>query len=111
MRQKNKELHIRFNDDELAKFNKLLKQSGLRQSEFLRKTTLQNKLIIIPKDELTEIHKQLKAVGNNINQLAKMANITGNIPGIGFTQACQKELTQICKLLRQFLQKHQQELL
>ncbi|NLT15839.1 MAG: MobC family plasmid mobilization relaxosome protein, partial [Clostridiales bacterium] len=33
----------------------------------------------IPPDQLSEIRRQLSAIGNNINQIARVANGTGRI--------------------------------
>lgn len=73
------EIKIRLNDDELKHINSLAKESGLSREQYTR--MLYKKVIPrpCPSDELIETINQLRRIGNNINQIAFVANSTGNI--------------------------------
>ena len=73
-------------DDEAVRFEEIAAQTGLTESEFLRKTALAQP--IRPKRsrqseslvrELNKLGADLNRVGNNINQLAKKANTQGTL--------------------------------
>lgn len=90
-RKRNNRIHICLTDDELAHVNELSKLSGLSREAYTR--MLYKNLVPrpCPSTELLECIQQLRRIGNNINQIAFLANATSNIDSSYFKE-CFKEL-------------------
>lgn len=71
-RTRKNQVKVYLDDKEKAKLEKLITRSKLTQSEYIRKSLLEKEIIVV--DDIKELVKQLKAVGNNLNQLTKIAN-------------------------------------
>ena len=71
-RERDKQLNIRLNEEEVKVMQKNIKKSKLSQSEYIRKSILQKNIIVI--DEIKELMVELKRVGNNLNQITRMMN-------------------------------------
>lgn len=73
------EIKIRLNDCELKHVNSLAKDSGLSREQYTR--MLYQKVIPrpLPTEELLDLISQLRRIGNNMNQIAFVANSTKNI--------------------------------
>jgi uncharacterized membrane-anchored protein len=84
-RERDKQLNIRLNEEEVKVMQKNIKKSKLSQSEYIRKSILQKNIIVI--DEIKELMVELKRVGNNLNQITRMMN-SGEIKD-------SKELTEV----------------
>lgn len=67
------------NEKENKHFEKQLAASGLTKSEFLRKLILKTNIQPKPSDEIHEIYRLTANIANNTNQIAKVANATGQI--------------------------------
>lgn len=70
---------------------KQAKLSGLSMEALIRSLIMGIDIKPVPPDQLAEICHQLSAIGNNINQIARVANGTGridkeNIDAITFMQ-------------------------
>ena len=80
-------------DDEKAKFNALVKQSGLTQSEYFRRCALKKKIYDIGiKADLKKLQYELSKIGININQIAW--NLNSNIY-VGADKDVQKMIEQL----------------
>lgn len=90
-RIRNKRIHICLTDEELEHVNNLAKLSGINREQYTR--MLYSKVIPrpCPSKELVETLNQLRRIGNNINQIAHIANVTKNINKEYF-ESCHKEL-------------------
>lgn len=71
-RTRKNQVKVYLDDKEKAKLEKLITRSKLTKSEYIRKSILEKEIIVV--DDIKELVKQLKAVGNNLNQLTKIAN-------------------------------------
>ena len=101
-RKRNNRIHICLTDDELVHVNELAKLSGLSREAYTR--MLYKNLVPrpCPSTELLECIQQLRRIGNNINQIAFVANATNNIDSSYFKecfQEIQNEIIQIKKML------------
>ena len=77
-RKRNVSVCIRMTEEEKAKFDELVAQSGLSQSEYFIKSALNKKIYNFGiKDELKSVQYELSKTGANINQIAK--NLNSNI--------------------------------
>lgn len=79
LRARNRNKLIRLNAEEYAHLKKQSKISGLSGEALIRSLIMGINIRPIPADQLDEIRRQLSSIGNNINQIARIANGTGHI--------------------------------
>lgn len=82
------QVKVYLSDKEKTKLDKLVKKSKLNQSEYMRKRILDKEIIVI--EDIKELMKELKSVGNNLNQLARIANTENQISSL---EEIQKKLS------------------
>ena len=77
--KRNKEIKVRLSLIELENLNKCVKKTGLSREEYIR--TLISGYVPAPRisDDVKEIIKQLRMIGNNLNQIAVIGYKTGTI--------------------------------
>ena len=99
-------LTLRVNENEHEIIKKKAKYLGLNMQELLLQSAIYGKAEAktVP-SELIEIIKELKAQGNNLNQLIKKLNATGYIDYKQTLPIMAKELRMLWQSLRQYLQK------
>lgn len=97
-RTRNKSLSVRLNDSEYRKVMEKMKRTRLTQREFVVSTLLGYPIIV--KEGGTELVRELKAIGNNINQIARKVN-SGEI------RDCTMQLVQIQKNLEKLTERWQ----
>ena len=79
IRTRQNELKVMLNDDELYILERKLKQSGINsKSAFIRHLLLYGYVYDIDYSCLHEMNTLLVNTSNNINQIAKRVNMTGN---------------------------------
>ena len=71
-RKREKQIKFYVNEKESDQIKKKVKKSKLKQQEYLIKSALNKKIIVI--DGLKEILLELSREGNNLNQIAKKIN-------------------------------------
>lgn len=70
--EKNKRLICRVSEKEYESFEKLVGKSKLTKSEFIRKSILKKKIIVI--EDIKDLTIELRRIGNNLNQLTRAVN-------------------------------------
>lgn len=79
-RERKNELKIYLSDDEQYILEQKVKASGMKsKSSFLHRQILYGFVYDIDYSELREYNAALGRIGNNLNQIAKRMNATGNI--------------------------------
>ena len=79
-RERKNELKIYLSDDEQYILEQKVKVSGMKsKSAFLRRQILYGFVYNIDYSELSEYNAVLGKIGNNLNQIAKRMNATGNV--------------------------------
>ena len=79
-RERKNELKIYLSDDEQYILEQKVKASGMRgKSAFLRHQILYGYVYDIDYSELREYNAALGKIGNNLNQIPKRMNATGNV--------------------------------
>ncbi len=79
-RERRNELKIFLSDDEQYILEQKVKASGMRsKSSFLRHQILYGYVYDIDYSDLREYNTTLSKISNNLNQIAKRMNATGNI--------------------------------
>jgi len=84
MLKRNIKITFRLNSQECQQFKKQVAKTGYSQERYLR--TLINGYIPkeLPSLDYHAMMKELRAIGNNLNQIAARANATGHIDQIMF---------------------------
>ena len=96
-----KQITIRLTADEYAHVKQLSKSSGLKMEPAIRALVMGANLYPRPPDEYAEIRRQLAAIGNNINQIARAVNARGFASGedIAAITAAQETIWNIAERL------------
>ena len=81
MRKRNATITIRCTDDERDKIRERAESHGLQLSDYVLRSALGKKIVVV--NGLDEVIRQMKAIGNNINQLARAVN-EGRISAVNF---------------------------
>lgn len=86
--KRNKEIKIRLSFIELENLNECVKKTGLSREEYIR--TLISGYVPAPRisDDVKEIIKQLRMIGNNLNQIAVIGYKTGTIDILKYKRNC-----------------------
>ena len=74
MRQRTRQVIIRLNDREYAYLKKQVDITGLKVAPYVRALIMGSKLRPRPPAEYTALLRELSAIGNNLNQIARIAN-------------------------------------
>ena len=72
MRTRDVTITVRCTEDERRKIRERAASRGLKLSDFVLRSALGKKIVVL--DGFHELSKQLKAVGNNLNQLTRLCN-------------------------------------
>lgn len=72
-----KQITLRLTAEEYAHMKQLSRNSGLKMEPAVRALIMGVTLQPRPPDEYAEIRRQLAAIGNNINQIARTVNARG----------------------------------
>lgn len=67
-------MEFRLTEKEYAHLRDLSEKSGLTASALIRKLIMGQEIHQRPPAEMPELLRQMSAIGNNINQIAKVAN-------------------------------------
>lgn len=70
---------LRLNQDEQERLRYLSKSTGLNQEQVLRKVLMDAPLLERPTADYIKMSRQIAALGNNLNQLAHIANASGKV--------------------------------
>ena len=89
-RKRPHQVKVYLSESEREKFDKLVAKSKLNKSEYMRKKLLDEDVIVI--EDIKELMKELKAIGNNLNQLTRIANTERQI---GNLRDMQEELSEV----------------
>ena len=71
--RKNKQFSIRISEQDLETIRRKAVQAHMTQSDYVTACCLGKRIVIL--DGLKEVLRQQKAIGNNLNQLAVLANM------------------------------------
>lgn len=79
MQERNKAILIRLTESEKKCLVQKSKECGLKMEPFIRNLILGCEIKARPPDEYVKLIREINAIGNNINQIAHIANSCGNI--------------------------------
>jgi len=75
-RKRQNQIKVYLDDDEIELLKKQTEKSRLSQSEYIRRTILNKKIIVV--DGIKDFLIELKKIGVNINQIAREKNMGSN---------------------------------
>lgn len=90
MRKKRKRTHrveVAMNDQEYEKFLSSVHACGLTQQSYLLCLITDRVPKPLPSEDFQEVIKQLRMIGNNLNQITIVAHKTGSVDILKFKQA------------------------
>lgn len=99
--QKDKKFSIRISESDLETIKQKAKQANLSQGEYVTRCCLGRQVVVI--NGLKELAKELRSAGNNLNQLAVLANM-GRIQIVDLESTAQ-ELAAISAAVRDIQEK------
>jgi len=79
MRSRDIQIPIRVNEKEYLKLHKLAGESGLPRETVIRNLIMGERIRARPPDEYVEVYRLVSNIANNVNQIAHVANATGNV--------------------------------
>ncbi|MBQ9301653.1 plasmid mobilization relaxosome protein MobC [Butyrivibrio sp.] len=97
---------IKLTPDDLEAIKAKMEQAGVRnRSAYIRKMAIDGYIILLDLSDIKEVVRLLRINSNNINQIAKKANQTGNIyiDDIKSVQAQQEEIWEAVKVVMERL--------
>ena len=101
MRKRPIKISLRLNEQEHEHLKQQAALSGYPMEQFLRTLIANEKMRPRPPNEYAEIRRQLAAIGNNINQIARTVNARGfaSHEDIDAVVSAQREIWQIMERL------------
>ena len=98
---KDKKINIRLTEKEKSTIESKAKKCNMTITKFIVSSCLKDKIIIV--NELDKIDSELRRIGNNINQLTRLAN--EKIITVVDLKELRMEVNNIWQLLKQLVQK------
>lgn len=90
-----KDIHIRISENNYRRLKRKSKELDITQTEFIEKFISNGQIIII--NDLIEMQRQLRYIGNNLNQLTKLCH-EGRIECLNLAEV-KKEVSKIWQSL------------
>lgn len=78
-RKRDKHFSVRLTTDELKYLDQKVDKSGLSREAYIRKLIFDSEIKTAPSLDYFEMKRELSYIGNNLNQIARVANGTHNI--------------------------------
>lgn len=97
MRKRSNRVVFYVDDKELQNLNKNCAVSGMRREQFLRQLIMGVEVKPRPPDSYKDLARELSAIGNNINQIAHLANSTGQAQQIGVAVSLMQQIWQLVR--------------
>ena len=79
MRSRNHIVVVHLHESELAHLNHLVQTTGLKRESLLRTLISETSVKPKPPDSYKDLVRELSAIGNNINQITRLANSAGSV--------------------------------
>ena len=99
MRKRNATITIRCTDDERRRIKEKAESHGLNVSDLVLRSALGKKIVVAK--GLDETNRQIKAIGNNINQIARAVN-SCQVRAVGL-ESVHNDLQMLCGMLGQLI--------
>ena len=98
MRKRNHQIIVRLDDEEQLMLKRKIHRSDLTMAEYFRLLIENGELKMIDQDVQHDMRRKLQGIAVNINQMARLAHISGNVD----TQTLKKISGQLEKIEEEF---------
>ncbi len=78
-RKRTNTIKVRFTEDELKSLNDKVKLTGLSRENYIRALIEGHDIKALPPETIHTVIFHLRHIGNNLNQIARVANSSGEI--------------------------------
>ena len=100
LRKRTISILFRLNEQENQFFREQVAMSGYSAQEYMRRRLIEGQTMKPrPAGEMAEIRRELSAIGNNVNQVARRVNSTGQVSAEDF-QKVARSLDQVWHLVK-----------
>ena len=79
MRKRNHQIIVRLDDEELLMLKRKIHRSDLTMAEYFRLLIENGEIKMIDQDVQHDMRRKLQGIAVNINQMARLAHISGNV--------------------------------
>jgi len=104
-RESNNQIHFYLNDDEMTILKAKMREAKTNsKSQFFRELLLHSDVYFVEFEDIRNMNTELGRIGNNINQIAKKMNETGNVYKDDVNEVKEKQ-ERIWQLLKSIISK------
>lgn len=79
MRKRTNQIIVRLSDQEMLLLRRKLKANGMTMTGYFRALIVGGEIKTLPPELMQDVQRQVRGVGRNINQMAKLAHISGKV--------------------------------
>ena len=79
MRKRTNQIIVRLSDQEMLLLRRKLKANGMAMIGDFRALIVSGEIKTLPPELMQDVQRQVRGVGRNINQMAKLAHISGKV--------------------------------
>lgn len=79
MRKRTNQIIVRLSDQEMLLLRRKLKANGMTMTGYFRALIVSGEIKIYPNAFVADMQKQVKGVGRNVNQITRLAHISGKV--------------------------------
>lgn len=79
MRKRTNQIIVRLSDQEVLLLRRKLKANGMTMTGYFRALIVSGEIKTLPPELMQDVQRQVRGVGRNINQMAKLAHISGKV--------------------------------
>ena len=79
MRKRTNQIIVRLSDQEMLLLRRKLKANGMTMTGYFRALIVSGEIKTLPPELMQDVQRQVRGVGRNINQRAKLAHISGKV--------------------------------
>ena len=79
MRKRTNQIIVRLSDQEMLLLRRKLKANGMTMTGYFRALIVSGEIKTLPPELMQDVQRQVRGIGRNINQMAKLAHISGKV--------------------------------
>ena len=79
MRKRTNQIIVRLSDQEMLLLRRKLKANDMTMTGYFRALIVSGEIKTLPPELMQDVQRQVRGVGRNINQMAKLAHISGKV--------------------------------
>ena len=97
-----KRKEIIYDTDEFKQVERMAKKAGMTTSEYIRRMSLNGKIVKIDMGEVMALVNAVRPIGNNVNQIARMVNETHSIYADD-VEKLREDYQSLCHILNRYV--------